>query len=211
MPMRIRITFSKDGAMQYVGHLDLHRSWERAFRRSGLPLEYSQGFHPQPHLNLACALPLGFTSQCELLDAWLEGDFSLTNIHQAISAALPPGLEILALENIDLSLPALQTQVTSAVYVITFLDDFPELDGRLQGISHAEHLPRVRRNKSYDLRPLIEDMTIIPDKNAGKDALRIQLAAREAATGRPEELLDELGIKFEDTRIHREKLILLSS
>ena len=72
--MRIRITFSKSGAMQYVGHLDLHRSWERTFRRSGLPLAYSQGFHPQPRLNLACALPRGFTSQCEIFDAWLEQD-----------------------------------------------------------------------------------------------------------------------------------------
>jgi radical SAM-linked protein len=77
MTIRIRISFSKFGAMQYVGHLDLHKSWERTFRRSGLPLEYSQGFHPQPHLNLACALPVGFTSQCELLDAWLEQELPL--------------------------------------------------------------------------------------------------------------------------------------
>ena len=46
--MRIRITFSKTAAMRYTGHLDLHRAWERTFRRAGLPLAYSQGFHPQP-------------------------------------------------------------------------------------------------------------------------------------------------------------------
>ncbi len=192
--------------MQYVGHLDLHRSWERTFRRSGLPIAYSQGFHPQARLNLACALPLGFTSQCELLDAWLEQDFQIDAIREALSQAMPPGLEILKLENINPGLPALQTQVSSAVYAITFLDDVPDLADRVQKVITAEHLPRLRRNKSYDLRPLIEELSLQPTL-AGKSTLRVQLAAREAATGRPEELLEELGSKFETTRIKREKLI----
>jgi radical SAM-linked protein len=208
--MRIRITFSKAGAMQYVGHLDLHRSWERTFRRSGLPLAYSQGFHPQPRLNLACALPLGFTSQCEILDAWLEQDIPIAQIKEAVSAALPPGLEIHDLEIIDLSAPALQTQVTSAVYVITFLDEIPDLNVRLQRITSSAHLLRLRRNKPYDLRPLIEDVSLLSQNDGAKYGLRIQLAAREAATGRPEELLEELDVKFEATHVHRVQLILRS-
>jgi radical SAM-linked protein len=206
--MRIRLTFSKTGAMQYVGHLDLHRSWERTFRRSGLPLAYSLGFHPQPRLNLACALPVGFTSQCEILDAWLEQEIPIDQIRESVSAALPPGLEMHDLEIIDLQAPALQTQVTSAVYVITFFDDILDLDTRVQRIISADHLPRVRRDRSYDLRPLIEEITLLPQKNDEKRELRLQLAAREAATGRPEELLDEMAIQFENTHVHREKLIL---
>ncbi len=206
--MRIRLTFSKAGAMRYVGHLDLHRSWERAFRRSGLPLAYSQGFHPQPRLNLACALPLGFTSQCELLDAWLEQDFPLELIQQCLSAALPPGLDIHQVETIDLQSPALQTQVIAAVYLITLLDQVSEPENLVKTILNSEHLPRQRRNKSYDLRPLIEHLSIVPAKDGVNIAFRVQLAAREAATGRPEELLDQMGIKFEATRIHRENLIL---
>jgi radical SAM-linked protein len=208
MTIRVRITFSKAGAMQYVGHLDLHRSWERTFRRSSLPLEYSQGFHPQPHLNLACALPVGFTSQCELLDAWLENEIPLIEIQEAIRSALPPGLEILGLENIDLHTPALQTQVLSAVYVINFLDDIPDLYDRLRRLISAEHLPRLRRNKSYDLRPLIEDSVLVSQDDAGRLVLRVQLAARDSATGRPEELLAEMGVRFQDTHVHREKLKL---
>ena len=46
--MRLRITFAKTDEMRFTGHLDLHRTWERIFRRAGLPLAYSQGFHPQP-------------------------------------------------------------------------------------------------------------------------------------------------------------------
>jgi radical SAM-linked protein len=205
--MRIRITFSKSDAMRYTSHLDLFRSWERTFRRSGLPLAYSQGFHPQPRLNLACALPLGFTSECELIDAWLECDLPLEQIYQTIEGVLPPGLEIHGIETIDIQAPALQTQITSAVYLVTLLDDIPDLDERVKRITSAEHLPRQRRNKSYDLRPLLEIMAVISATEVGNRRLRIQLSARESATGRPEELLDEMGIKFENTRVHREKLL----
>jgi radical SAM-linked protein len=209
--MRVRLTFSKNGAMRYVGHLDLFRSWERTFRRSGLPIAYSQGFHPQPRMNLACALPLGFTSQCELLDAWLEQELLPQHIQESLSQAVPPGLLVKEIERIDLSSPSLQSQVVSAVYAITLLDSVPDIAARLSRVTSAEQLPRLRRNKPYDLRPLMENLSLDLNKESGKQILQVQLAARESATGRPEELLDELGIEFSSTHVHREKLVLRSS
>jgi len=206
--MRIRLTFSKSGAMQYVGHLDLHRAWERIFRRSGLPLEYSQGFHPQPHINLACALPLGFTSQCEIIDAWFEKELRLADVREAILGALPPGLMLLGISEVDSSAPALQTQVTAAIYQITFLDDIPDLPDRLHRVLSTEHLHRIRHAKPYDLRPLIEEASLLPDKQGEKSKMLVRMAAREAATGRPEELLAEMDIEFKDTLIDRAMLIL---
>ena len=71
--MRIRITFSKQGALRYTGHLDLHNLWERAARRAAIPLAYSQGFHPQPKIQLAAALPLGFSSRAEVCSIGSSG------------------------------------------------------------------------------------------------------------------------------------------
>ncbi len=209
--MRVRLTFSKMGPMQYVGHLDLHRSWERVFRRSGLPLQYSQGFHPQPRLHLACALPVGITSDCELLDAWLEMEFPLQQVQEAVHKALPPGLQLSQLQQIDDRAPALQTLVSSAVYVITFLDEVSDLAERLQRLGEAEHLFRTRHHKSYDLRPLIESLDLDPPLPGQQSQLRVKMATREGATGRPEELLDELGIPFANTHVHREMLILTAN
>jgi radical SAM-linked protein len=66
--MRLRITFAKQGALRYTGQIDLHRIWERSARRADLPLAYSHGYHPQPKIQLAAALPLGFSSRCEVVD-----------------------------------------------------------------------------------------------------------------------------------------------
>src|SRR5512136_271004 len=70
--MRLRITFSKNGALRYAGHLDLQTTWERTVRRAGLPLAYTHGFHPGPKIQIASALPLGFIGRAEIVDIWLD-------------------------------------------------------------------------------------------------------------------------------------------
>ena len=201
--MRIRITFSKNEAMRYTGHLDLQRAWERTFRRARLPLAYTQGFHPQARLNLACALPLGFTSQCELLDAWLEGSSPLPEIHLALEAAAPPGFTILEVVEVEPRLPALQTQVIAAEYTLTLLEAVPDLEKRIDRLKGSPSLPRERRGKPYDLRPLVEQITPLPPDEAGMPRFHLRLTAREGATGRPEEVLAVLEIPLEMARVHR--------
>ena len=210
--MRIRITFSKLGALRYTGHLDLHRLWERAARRAELPLAYSQGFHPQPKLNIAAALPLGFSSRCEMLDMRLEHDIELDGLKERLQETLPAGIQLASIEQVDERAPALQTQVATAEYEVTLSDpstslgvDVADLKRRIDSIMGSESIIRERRGKTYDLRPLIESLELSPE---GKISMRLR--AREGATGRPEEVLDVLGIAFEGTRIERTRLIFFS-
>ncbi len=211
--MRIRITFSKQGALRYTGHLDLHKLWERAARRAELPLAYSQGFHPQPKMNLAAALPLGFSSTCEVLDMRLERDIELDGLRERLNETLPAGLQVSAVEQVDERAPALQTQVASAEYHVELKEpvDPAELKRKVQSALASESIPRERRGKSYDLRPLIEALTPAPSPDGRGELIFMRLAAREGATGRPEEVLDVLGIAFEETRIERTRLIFRSS
>jgi radical SAM-linked protein len=205
--MRIRITFVKQGALRYTGHLDLHKLWERAARRAELPLAYSQGFHPQPKMNMAAALPLGFSSRCEVMDMKLEQDIQLENLPTRLNNTLPSGLQVVDVEQVDERAPALQTQVLSAEYEVTLTEavDRSELQRKLDSVIGSNSIPRERRGKTYDLRPLIEEVSVLSD---GRIFMR--LLAREGATGRPEEVLDVLGIAFEGTRIERTRLIFQS-
>jgi radical SAM-linked protein len=210
--MRIRITFAKQGALRYTGHLDLHKLWERTARRAELPLAYSQGFHPQPKMNIAAALPLGFSSSCEVMDMRLQNDIPLEGLGEKLQNTLPTGIRVLNVERVDDGEPALQTQVASAEYQVTLKEpmDGSALEGRITALVEAETLPRARRGKSYDLRPLIEELSLTP-ASATPAIIFMRLKAQEGATGRPEEVLDVLGIPFEQTRIERTSLIFKSS
>jgi radical SAM-linked protein len=206
--MRVRLKFAKNEAVRYIGHLDLYRAWERIIRRAGLPLAYSQGFNPHPRLNLASALPLGFTSACELLDLWLETPTPLPEVQRLLQAACPPGIEILQAEAVDDREPALPGRVRSAEFTITLLDDIPDLQARIDQLLAAASLPRSRRDKAYDLRPLVEALEALPPDEERRPRLRMVLSAREGATGRPEELLDALGVQAGAARVHRTNLFL---
>jgi len=207
---RYRIHYAKEEAIRYIGHLDLHQAWERSLRRARLPIAYSQGFHPQARIQLACALPLGFTSQCEIIDLWLEQCFAISDLADIIGRSIPPGLEITAIEAVELKSPALQTLVQAAVYRVTLLDpiDAEELTGRVEALLSAASLPRERRGKTYDLRPLIETLSVEPASADQPDMLlHMQLSAREGATGRPEEVLEALGLDPLAARVRRVELI----
>jgi len=207
--MRIRITFAKQGALRYTGNLDLHKLWERSARRADLALAYSQGFHPQPKIQLAAALPLGFSSRCELVDMRVTGQVELAALPARLQRAVPSGLKILKVEEIDESSPPLQTQIVAAEYEVTLFDEFDEdrLAQSLAAVLAAETLPRERRDKPYDLRPLIEDLRQIESDSANRPRLFMRLTARESATGRPEEVLSALGVEYEGTRVERTRFI----
>jgi len=206
--MRARITFSKQGALRYTGHLDLHKLWERAMRRADLPLSYSQGFHPQPKISLAAALPLGFSSLGEVLDVRFNVEILTEEIAARLKDSLPPDIQITSVETVDERAPALQTQVLSATYDVHLTEpvDGSELMRKVEGLLKSETLPRERRNKSYDLRPLIETLNVITEENKTV-WLQMRLAARDGATGRPEEVLSALDIEPEYTHVERTLLI----
>ncbi len=206
--MRARITFSKQGALRYTGHLDLHRLWERAMRRAELPLAYSLGFHPQPKISIASALPLGFSSLGEVLDVRFSEELSAHEIASRLKDNLPRDIQVTNIESIDERAPALQTLVRSAQYQVQLTEpvDGSELKRKLEELLLEESLPRERRGKFYDLRPLIE-LLDLQTGTSGKHCIYMTLSARDGATGRPEEVLNVLGIEPEYTRVERTRLI----
>ncbi|MCJ7662456.1 MAG: TIGR03936 family radical SAM-associated protein [Anaerolineales bacterium] len=206
--MRIRLTFAKLEAMQYTSHLDLHRTWERTIRRAGLPLAYSHGFNPRPRINLASALPLGFTSDCELVDIWFESNIPIVDLITALELAAPPGLKIIDAEEIDLNTPKLQKQVISSIYIVTIRESIPDLSTQLQTLLSAGSIPRNRRGKDYDLRTLIEDAQLLTPDSSCYQRISLCLTTQDNATGRPDEVLAALDIPLHTTDIKRTCLTL---
>lgn len=205
---RYRIRFAKTDAVRFTGHLDVHHAWERALRRARLPVLYSKGYSPRPRLSLAAALPLGFTSDCELADILLEAEWDPSKLQQALSEAAPPGLVVAAVDRIEEGEPSLQSQVESAEYLARLggQADAGELKPKVSALLASSALPRVRRGKAYDLRPLIEHLHVA--EQDGEVLLQMWLAARQGATGRPDEILLALGLEPARSLITRTKLVL---
>ncbi len=106
--LRVRATFEKKGRARYISHLDLNRCMLRTFRRSRLPVWYTEGFNPHPYYSFALALSLGFESSCEILDFNITDDtVTMEQIRDALNAVMPEGMSIVKV--------ALQQQKITAI------------------------------------------------------------------------------------------------
>ncbi len=206
--VRVRVTFSKTGSLIYSGALDLQKLWERVLRRAKLNVAYTQGFNPGPRINLASALPLGVSGEQELADFWFNDSPDLSTFCEQANRAAPPGLRALTAEVVPLSTPALQTRVESAEYRTGAIpaDGFQQVQEAVKQVLAAETLPRERRGKPYDLRPLILNLTTVPEQSGGH--VEMTLAAREGATGRADEVLAALGLEPSEVTLTRVKVYL---
>ena len=205
---RLRIIFSKVGSTRFIGHLDLARTLERSFNRARIPLAYTQGFNRRPRMQLASALPLGFTSECEIADIWLLEEIDPLVAMEMLVTKLAPGIEVHSVAEVDLKSPSLQT--LEATYVVTPSEpqDMTLLQKQVDQLLAAKIVPRERRGKNYDLRPLILSLAL-GQEDSDEVQLKMRLSLLPGKTGRPDEVLDELGLDPLAARIHRSELLLI--
>jgi radical SAM family uncharacterized protein/radical SAM-linked protein len=116
---RLRVWFGKVGDMALVGHLDLIRLFDRVVRRADLPISFTGGFHPNPRISLANALPLGVTSTGEIADFELTESIDVESFRSKLAAKLPENIPIYKVESIDLKAPSASQLLEAAEYVIT--------------------------------------------------------------------------------------------
>ena len=210
---RLRLIFSKDGPARFISHLDLARTLERALNRAKIPVAYTQGFNRRPRMQMATALPLGYTSEHELADILLAETMEPELAKQQLMAKMAPGIVMLQVLEVPVSAPSLQSITQSSTYVATPLDpvNFAKLQTKVAELLAAKSIERVRerrgKQKVYDLRPLILDLSVEQNKT-GQVQIYMNLCLEPAKTGRPDDVLDALGLDPLDVRIHRTGMVL---
>ena len=204
--MRIRISYKKGSQIRFTSALDMHRIWERSFRRALIKVTYSKGFHPQPRIQLGIPLPLGFTSLDEKVDIWIEESLFLDDISRQLEQNLPAGLKITSIQEINISEKALSTQIQFSDYQIYLLDEnfSPKLiKDRIINLLNEKEIIREKRNgKKYDLRPLIVSM----ESNTGiqgKPLISLRLLSQQNKTGRADEVMFAMGYSITDFIVER--------
>ena len=208
---RLRIRFTRDETLKYIGHLDMARTWQRIVRRANLPLAYSEGFNPQPRMSFAAALPVGCTSDHEELDMVLVPPCVIDEVQTQLARALPPGMKLVSIEEMPLNAPALQMQLVAAEFEITVEGEatIGLLNERVSQFIAAQEVIRDRRGKVYNLRPLVQALSIEPAQADRAAVIRSRLQATPEGTGRPDELAAALGLDPATVKIKRTKLLFL--
>ena len=193
--MRVRVRYSKLGKVRFLSHRDLARIIERAVRRAGLPVSYSQGFSPHARLHFGLALSTGYESYAEYFDVDLDdgGDGMVAGVDlaQVLAPCLPVGITTTASRELEPGVPSLQDAVTSSNWQFDFPDADPdELIAGAARLLAADELPLelVRKGKQVreDLRPLLLDL--VTERTAAGTRLTAELGTKPRSV-RPLELL----------------------
>jgi radical SAM-linked protein len=149
---RYRFVYTKLGASAFLSHLDVIRALPRAFRRLGVPLYYSRGFHPKPDMSFGPALSLGVSSLCEAVDVKITQDLDPREILRGLTEGAHAGTEFLGGVRLGARDPAITRVVDAARYVVAIprvvLDACGGdawLDERIGEVLRAEELSVVRR------------------------------------------------------------------
>src|SRR4051794_35457701 len=91
---RVRVRFTKQDDLRWISHRDLMRTWERLFRRAGVNMSMTEGFHPKPRINFPSALAVGVAGLDELIEIDLAETHTADSLRSAIESQLPPGMQL---------------------------------------------------------------------------------------------------------------------
>lgn len=204
---RVRLRFTKRGEIRFISHLELAHLFYRASKRAGLPLCYSEGFHPMPRIIFAAALSVGIESLFEIVDLELEGSTPPHEIKERLNQTLPHGIEITEAEEVPLAFPSSFLSRWSVYWIP--LDHFLTKEEVTANIKKALdkgefllHQERKGKRRNVDVRPLIEKMEVKEKKEpSGESSLwgvELTLRGGMGRTAKPTEIIGAiLGLEGE--------------
>jgi radical SAM-linked protein len=186
----VRLKYTKRGKIRWIGHRDVARAMERAFRVVGLPLAFSEGFSPHPKVSFGLALSTGHESDAEYLDLVLREPVDLDAITVPLTEALPDGMAVIGAADLVDRAPALQEAITAVSWLVE-IAPVADAGTRIERALAATVLEATRRRKGRevveDVRPVIRAIAVRDDTTV---AMELHTQPRSA---KPAEILDAVG------------------
>lgn len=192
--MKLRIRFGKHGAVKFIGHLDMMRFFQKAFRRAGFDLKYSQGYHPHPTLSFASPLGVGLESTGEYMDVEVLSISDLDQMTSDLNAQMAEGITIYSIVLLPDDAKNSMSLVAAADYSLAFRDgmmpcDAGALKEKIDQFMQQDEIVVLKKTKKsereVDIRPLIYDL-----RADDQGVLHMQLSAGSAANLKPELVMD---------------------
>ena len=214
--MRMLMQFQKGDIVRHLGLLDLQRTIQRALRRSGLPIAYSNGFNPHIVMSFASALSSGVPGDAELLDVSLNGDTTEEACLEAMNRVLPPALKVSRIRLVDDRFPKVTAAMQQAQYRITLRGENTEkMVSAIADFLKEEEIMALRKTKKAEtmvnIRPMIH--VLDAEYNDAEDTAGIiaRVSFVETATLKPDLLMNTLakyaGVELPKCEIRRTHLL----
>lgn len=169
--MKVRIKFAKKGAMKFIGHLDIMRYFQKAIRRAGIDIAYSEGFSPHQIMSFAAPLGVGLESNGEYFDVELHSAVSSSAVLEALQKQMAEGMDILEVKALPEKAGNAMASVAAAGYTVTFRESYePDFDyiSQIPSFFSQEHIIVTKQTKKsemeLDIRPSIYEMHATDDK-----------------------------------------------
>lgn len=186
--LRVRIRFRKQGDLRLISHRDLVRAFERMFRRAGLKLGMSEGFHPKVRMTFPSALALGIQGDDEVMEVELAETLSASEMSERLVPLLPPGLSIKDIQVLEAGQPKARVQ--------RFVYEFPVPEDRQDDVAGA--IDRMVGQPTYIVERNGKPPQDVRQSLAGLEltdgAVRLILHADRQPSARPREVLETLGL-----------------
>lgn len=203
--VRFRLRYAKRGNARFLSHLDVVRAMGRCLRRAQLPLALSGGYNPQPKVAYGTALAFGLESEAEYLDLELARPLAAAEVARRVSREMPAGFELREVRQVPLGRPALQSYPAVTSYLARpgpgvtppagLEERVAELLAR-ESVAVVRHGGRAREARRYMV-------AVEWREGPGEPALGLELASDNRGGGRPDEVLEALGLTPGEWRVLR--------
>lgn len=184
-----RLRFAKRGRMRFLSHHDLLRLFERALRRSELPLRATEGFNPHPILAFPTALPLGVESADEIMEFELSTWVAPRAIEAKLAAQLPEGI---AVGSVEAFARRDRSQIDFMEYEASVPQMPDDVESRIAAfLASKEHV--VGRKREHGEKPVEIRQYVMAVERDGPTLL-MRIRNTDTGTARPDEVLSALGL-----------------
>lgn len=172
--------FSVRGPLAYLSHLELMKVFRQSFRRSTLPISFSEGFNPHMKLSFAIAKGVGLESEGELLEIETDQEIDVGDFLEKINKVIPDGLKVKTLKEKTISTKSLSSMLRKAKYLLAYGDGVNRDEYRViiaDKLDKPEILMEVKTKKSIGIKDIKEyildwnftDAGVIIEVYAGSD------------------------------------------
>lgn len=197
--LKVRIRFSKSGALVYIGHLDVMRYFQKLFRRADIPVAYSEGFSPHQLLSFSHPLPLGMESTGEYADVVLTQKITTAEAISRLREQSVNEISIMSFKELPEKCDNAMASVAAAQYEIRLPDDHDDLMIAVDKLMAEDEIVITKKTKKSEkevnIRPLIMSLEALSSK-----LIRMTISSGSTDNLKPEHVLGALN-KFLDKAV----------